>query len=145
MPTVIPIVSSDTAGPLGAIHLPRLWTKLTLAAHGMLPADYDECGKGFDALTLATFNVEPQKAIDFVRGTHPSYMQFEQWIVEQSGGKVDAAAIAKHNANVRGYAFSDEKAATMRKALHIADPSINDAVRLNTVEDLDALHHSLHS
>ncbi|MBV8222137.1 MAG: DUF5069 domain-containing protein, partial [Candidatus Eremiobacteraeota bacterium] len=37
---VIPIISSSTAGPLGAIHLPRLWAKLTLDAAGKLPEDY---------------------------------------------------------------------------------------------------------
>lgn len=34
---VVPLISSDTAGPLGAIHLPRLWTKLTLATQGCSP------------------------------------------------------------------------------------------------------------
>jgi hypothetical protein len=34
--TVVPLVSSGTAGPLGAIHLPRLWLKLSLAARGAL-------------------------------------------------------------------------------------------------------------
>ena len=26
---VVPLISSDTAGPLGAVHLPRLWAKLS--------------------------------------------------------------------------------------------------------------------
>ncbi len=48
MAKVIPLVSSGTAGPLGAIHLPRLWAKLTLHNAGLLPEDYDSCGDGFD-------------------------------------------------------------------------------------------------
>ena len=31
---IIPNISSDIAGPLGAIHLPRLWSKLRLSAAG---------------------------------------------------------------------------------------------------------------
>jgi hypothetical protein len=49
---VVPLISSGTAGPLGAIHLPRLWLKLSLAAADALPEGYDECGSGFDAMTL---------------------------------------------------------------------------------------------
>ncbi len=37
MAKVIPLISSDTAGPLGAIHLPRLWAKLTLAQRRPAP------------------------------------------------------------------------------------------------------------
>jgi hypothetical protein len=47
-----PAMSSGTAGPLGAIHPPRLWEKLTLANAGLLPEDYDECGAGFDQMAL---------------------------------------------------------------------------------------------
>ncbi|HET7813341.1 MAG TPA: hypothetical protein VFL13_03080 [Candidatus Baltobacteraceae bacterium] len=43
---VVPTITSDVAGPLGVMRLPRLWSKLTLAAHGKLPDDYDECGPG---------------------------------------------------------------------------------------------------
>ncbi len=144
MAKTIPLISSDTAGPLGAIHLPRLWTKLTLAAHGQLADEYDECGHGFDAMTLAALNLDRQKTIDFVRNTHPTYMQFERWVIEQNGGKIDPAAIAKHNEAVRGYHHSDELGSEIRKKSGIHDHTVKDAVRLNTVDDLDAFHHSLH-
>ncbi len=144
MATIVPLISSDTAGPLGAIHLPRLWTKLTLAAHGALPEGYDECGPGFDGMTLAALKLDRQKTIDFVRNTHPTYMQFEEWVVAQNGGKIDKAAIEKHNAAVRGYHHADDTGHKMRSASGIKDTSVKDAVRLNTVEDLDEFHHSLH-
>ena len=44
---MIPTISSGVAGPLGAIHLPRLWSKVLLSAHGQLEEGYDECGHGF--------------------------------------------------------------------------------------------------
>ena len=144
MATIIPLVSSDTAGPLGAIHLPRLWMKLTLAAHGALPDGYDECGHGFDGMTLAALNLDRDKTIEYVRTSHPTYMQFEEWVLQQNGGKIDKAAIEKHNAAVRGYHHADDLASSMRKASGIKDESVKDAVRLNTVEDLDEFHRSLH-
>ena len=39
---IAPLISSEVAGPLGVIHLPRLWLKVLLSAKGLLPDDYDE-------------------------------------------------------------------------------------------------------
>jgi hypothetical protein len=140
---IVPLVSSDTAGPLGAIHLPRLWAKLSLAAAGLLPEGYDECGPGFDQMTLTGLNLDRQKTIDFVRSKKPTYMQFESYVIEQNGGKIDPEAIRKHNAAVRAYNHNDQLAAEMRKSCGCADETISDAVTLNKLEDLDELHGQL--
>ena len=137
---VVPLISSDTAGPLGAIHLPRLWTKLTLSAAGVLPDSYDECGAGFDQMTLGALGLDRQKTIDYVKSAHPKYMQFEEWVISQNGGSISLDRITKHNEAIRGYNHSDELAAKMRKASGIKDASIKDAVTLNTIEDLDDVH-----
>src|ERR1700734_2337487 len=138
---VVPAVSSGTAGPLGAIHLPRLWLKLTLAAAGELPEGYDECGSGFDAMTLAALGLDRQKTIDFVRQNKPRYAEFEEW--GGRNGKTDKATIEKHNAAIRGYNHADEKARAMREAAGIKDASAKDAVTLNTVEDLDEIYQQI--
>jgi len=138
---VVPLISSGTAGPLGAIHLPRLWLKLTLGAVGALPDGYDECGAGFDGMTLAALGLDRQKTIDFVRQNKPSYMEFEKWVV--ANGKTDRATIEAHNAAVRGYHHSDELGQSMRAASKIDDHSVKDAVSLNTIEDLDEVHKQL--
>jgi hypothetical protein len=144
MAKIVPTISSDTAGPLGAAHLPRLWTKLTLAAHDSLPDGYDECGPGFDGMTLAALGLDRDKTIEFVRKNHPSYMKFEEWVVEQNGGNVDKAKIEAHNAAVRGYHHTDETGGKMRASSGIKDHNVKDAVRLNLVDDLDELQKSLH-
>jgi hypothetical protein len=145
MPTVtlqhvVPLISSDTAGPLGAIHLPRLWTKLTLSAAGLLPGSYDECGAGFDQMTIGALGLDRQKTIDFIKNARPTYMQFEEWVIAQNGGSISTDRVAKHNAAIRGYDHSDETAARMRAASGIKDASVTDAVTLNTIEDLDDVH-----
>jgi hypothetical protein len=138
---IVPAVSSGTAGPLGAIHLPRLWLKLTLAAAGALPEGYDECGTGFDAMTLNALGLDRQKTIDFVRRNKPTYMHFEEWVVQN--GKTDKATIDAHNAAIRGYNHSDEHAREMREASGIKNASVKDAVTLNTIEDLDEIYHQV--
>lgn len=136
--TIVPLVSSGTAGPLGAIHLPRLWLKLSLASIGALPDGYDECGSGFDAMTLSALGLDRQKTIDFVRTEKPSYMEFEEWVV--ANGKTDRETIERHNAAVRGYHHGDDLGREMRTTSKIKDDSVKDAVSLNTVEDLDEFH-----
>lgn len=145
MPTVtlqnvVPLISSGTPGPLGAIHLPRLWAKLTLSAAGLLPEGYDECGAGFDQMTLTGLGLDRQKTIDFVKGSKPKYIAFEEWVIAQNGGSISPDTIKKHNDAIRGYNHSDELAAKMRAASGIKNPAIKDAVTLNTIEDLDDLY-----
>jgi len=136
----VPLVSSGTAGPLGALHLPRLWLKLTLAGHGSLADGYDFCGAGFDQMTIDGLGLEREKTIAFVKDKHPTYMQFEEYVLQQNGGSISHDKIEKHNAAIRGYNHSDELAAKMRSAAGIKDASVKDAVTLNTVEDLDDLY-----
>lgn len=135
---VVPSVSSGTAGPLGAVHLPRMWLKMSLASVGALPEGYDECGAGFDAMTLSALGLDRQKTIDFIRNNRPSYMEFEEWVV--ANGKTDKESVDRHNAAIRGYNHSDELAQQMRDSSKIKRHSIKDAVSLNTVEDLDEIH-----
>ena len=137
---IVPLISSDTAGPLGAVHLPRLWAKMTLANAGRLAEGYDECGTGFDQLTLNDLKLDRDRTLQFVRERKPTYMEFERWVTEQNGGKIDQETIRKHNENVRTYCHSDDKARGMRKASGIPHEEIRDAVTLNTIEDLDELH-----
>jgi hypothetical protein len=140
---IVPLITSDTAGPLGVIHLPRLWAKLSLAASGLLPEGYDECGPGFDQMTLTAMNLDRQKTMDFVRNNRPTYMQFEKWVVEQNGGKIDPERIRRHNEAVRAYNHNDQLASEMRKSCGLGDESVADAVTLNKLEDFDELHHQL--
>lgn len=138
---IVPGISSGTAGPLGVVHLPRLWLKLTLAAAGALPEGYDECGSGFDAMTLSALGLDREKTIAFVRQSKPTYMEFEEWAVKN--GKADKAMIEKHNAAVRGYNHSDDHGREMRHASGIKDAAVRDAIMLNMVEDLDEIHHQV--
>jgi hypothetical protein len=141
--TVVPMISSDTAGPLGAVHLPRLWAKLTLARAGLLPKDYDECGPGFDQMTINDLNLDRQKMIDFVRNNRPTYMRFEEWVIAENGGSISPETIRKHNEAISAYHHADDLAADMRKASGVKDENIKDAVTLNKLEDLDELYRQV--
>ena len=137
----IPIVSSGTAGPLGAIHLPRLWAKLTLDAAGKLPADYDACGSGFDQLTISDLGLNRDEVMQFIKTKRPTYVVFEEWVVAH--GKTDPETIRKHNENVRNYLHGEETAGKIRQATGLKRTDVKDAVTLNTLEDLHDFHAAI--
>ncbi|HTW86103.1 MAG TPA: hypothetical protein VMD91_18675 [Candidatus Sulfotelmatobacter sp.] len=137
---VVPLISSGTAGPLGAVHLPRLWAKLTLANAGVLPDDYDSCGKGFDQMTIDGLGLNRDRVIEYIKTRKPTYVQFEQWVVDQNGGTLSKEKIQAHNDAIFGYNHAPDLAGNMRSASGVKDGSINDAVTLNMLEDLDELY-----
>ncbi len=139
--SMVPPVSSSTAGPLGAVHLPRLWAKLTLDAAGRLPDDYDACGPGFDQMTCNNLGLDRQKVIDYVRAKRPTYVQFEEWVI--ANGKTDPETIRKHNAAVHAYHHGEETAGKIRSATGLKRTDVKDAVTLNTLEDLHDFHASV--
>ncbi|MGH7706863.1 MAG: DUF5069 domain-containing protein [Vulcanimicrobiaceae bacterium] len=140
---ITPIVSSSTAGPLGAVHLPRLWAKLTLGNAGVLADGYDFCGAGFDQMTIDNLNLKKDRVLAYVRDNKPTYSQFEQWVAAENGGSIAPDVIKRHNASIHGYNHSDELGAKMRASSGIRDAGVKDAVTLNTLEDLDELHSTV--
>ena len=141
---IIPLISSDLAGPLGAIHLPRLWSKVLLSATGNLPEGYDECGMGFDQMTLDGLKINRDAAVAYIKDNKPSYAQFEAWVVEQRGGSIPADEIEASNAAIRGYNHADDTRQEILGAAGVNDDgSILDAVNLNNLDDWTELHSSV--
>src|SRR6476469_4800570 len=78
--TYVPMISSGTAGPLGVLHLPRMWQKVSLESQGKLAAGYPGIGKGYDAMTCAALGLDEQAVKDFIRQNKPTYPEFEAWV-----------------------------------------------------------------
>ena len=75
--TYVPMISSGTAGPLGVLHLPRLWQKVSLESQGKLAAGYPGIGRGYDAMTCAALGLEEEAVQDYIAQNKPTYPQFE--------------------------------------------------------------------
>ena len=141
MSSLIPLVSSGIAGPLGAIHLPRLWSKVLLSAKGVLADGYAECGQGFDQMVLDGLKVDRAAAVSFIKDNLPTYAQFEKWILDQRGGSIPASELEASNAAIAGYDHDDDTRAGILAAAGIDDAgSIKDAVNLNNLDDWSELH-----
>ena len=142
--TYVPLISSGVAGPLGVVHLPRLWQKVSLEATGKLASGYPAVGKGFDAMTLAALGLEEQAVKDFIKQNKPTYPEFEAW-VKKNAKSLTRDSIAKHNAAVRGYNHDDETRRGILSACGMADDASapRDGVSLNNLDDWYEFHQAV--
>src|SRR5207302_6816542 len=137
----VPLISSGVAGPLGVLHLPRLWQKVSLEENGKLATGYPGVGKGFDAMTLAALGLEEQAVRNYIKQNKPTYPQFEAW-VKKNAKSLNQDAIEKHNAALRGYNHDDETRRGILGACGMADDASapKDGVNLNNLEDWYEFH-----
>jgi hypothetical protein len=144
MEKVVPLISSGAAGPLGAIHLPRLWQKLLLSATGQLAEGYAECGSGFDQMLLDALKLDRDATLSYVKQERPTYPQFEHWVQQQRGGSVPKADIEASNRAIRAYEHGDEDCkAILEEAGLQHTGAVKDAVTLNNLEDWTAFHQTV--
>lgn len=140
----VPLISSGVAGPLGVLHLPRLWCKALLGAAGQLADGYDQCGPGYDQMVLDGLSLNREATLNYLTEKRPSYPEFETWVLAQKGGKLDPAAVAKLNDAIRGYHHGDDTRKAILNAAGIADNgAILDAVNLNNLDDWTEFHAHL--
>ena len=141
---LIPTISSGVAGPLGVLHLPRFWSKVLMDAKGVLHDDYPACGAGFDQMVLDGLGLDKDATLAYISDNSPTYPQFEAWVLEQSGGSLDQAAVDELNAAITGYNHDDDTRGGILGASGIEDDgSVLDAVNLNNLDDWYELHASL--
>jgi hypothetical protein len=145
MSTYVPLISSGTAGPLGALHLPRLWQKVSLEAVGKLAPGYPGIGKGYDAMTLAALGLSEDAVRNYIKSNKPTYPQFEAWVKSQPGVKLDKATIYKHNQSILGYIHDDATRGGILSSNGLKDDgSVNPgAVDLNNLDDWYEFHQTV--
>jgi hypothetical protein len=137
MSKFVPLLSSGIAGPLGVLHLPRLWLKVSLDAQGKLAPGYPAIGKGFDQMVIDGLNLNRDALVTFIAEKRPMYPQFERWVREQPGAKIDKASIEKLNGAISGYNHDDETRRAVLGAAGLPDGenAPREAVNLNNLDD----------
>ena len=136
MASVVPLISSGTAGPLGVLHLPRLWLKVSLEARGKLASGYPGAGKGYDQMVIDGIGLNRDAVLNFIKTSKPSYPQFEAW-VKKNATKLDKASVDKLNSGIKGYIHDDATRKSIVGADGIPDDANapKDAVNLNNLDD----------
>lgn len=144
MAKIVPLISSGTAGPLGVLHLPRLWLKVSLEARGKLADGYPGIGKGYDMMVISALGLNPDAVKKYITDSKPTYAQFEAWVAKQPGVKLDKANIHKLNVAIQGYIHDDATREGILKANGIANAGTvcPDAINLNNLDDWYEFHQA---
>ncbi len=139
---IVPLISSGVAGPLGVLHLPRLWQKVSLEAKGLLADGYPGAGHGYDQMVIDGLGLSRDEVLAFIAGERPTYPEFEAWVKSRPGAKLDAESIAELNAAIAGYHHSDEVRRSILEANGLPDDGSapKDAVNLNNLDDWLEFH-----
>ena len=142
--TYVPLISSGVAGPLGVLHLPRLWLKASLEAAGKLAAGYPGMGHGYDMMVVTGLGLNPDEVKKFLAEAKPTYPQFEAWIRRQPGVNLSRANIHKLNLSIAGYIHKDEDRKAILTANNLPDDGsvLTDAINLNNLDDWNEFHQA---
>jgi hypothetical protein len=138
---VIPAVSSQSAGPLGLMHLPRFWMKATLASTGALYDTWNSGTKsGFDVWFCGAIGIDLDTAITHIGAELPAYLAFEAWVIANAK-HLSGVEIAAHNAAMRVRQKPAEVAARECVLLGIERPAdYRPSIEINDLVDWHVLH-----
>jgi hypothetical protein len=144
MNTIVPLISSGVAGPMGVLHLPRLWLKVSLESTGKLAPGYPGAGKGYDQMVIDGLGLQRDAVIAFIKQNKPTYPQFEAW-VKKNAKQQDRASIEKLNSAIRGYIHDDGTRKSILGANGLPDDASapKDAVNLNNLDDWKEFHDAV--
>lgn len=142
MSKIVPLISSGTAGPLGVLHLPRLWQKVSLEAAGKIADGYPGIGAGYDSMVIDALGLSADTVRAYITDSKPTYPQFEAWIQAQSGVKLDGDTISALNDSITGYIHDDATRQGILSANGLADGDPRDAINLNNLDDWFEFHAS---
>jgi hypothetical protein len=154
---MVPLVSMDTAGPLGIKLLPRFWVKALIHEAGALPDTWRSGetrvvytdgvpgtlatpGQGMDASTVANLALDMDATIGYLHRDRPTYPEFEAW-VSANAGKLDTAAVAAHNAGPAP--VSGERPVAELTRMGYPDMSACGMYLYNDLADWDAVREQL--
>ena len=142
MSKIVPLISSGTAGPLGVLHLPRLWQKVSLEAAGKIADGYPGIGAGYDSMVIDALGLNAEAVLSFITDSKPTYPQFEEWVKSQDGVKLDESTISSLNDSITGYIHDDATRQSILSANGLADGDPRDAINLNNLDDWLGFHAS---
>ncbi len=143
--TIVPLISSGVAGPLGVLHLPRLWLKASLEARDLLAAGYPGIGAGYDSMVLSALGLNADAVRAFITEQRPTYPQFEAWIQVQPGVNLTKANIHKLNVAISGYIHTDAVRQSVLAANGLTDDGsvLPDAININNLDDWFEFHQAV--
>jgi hypothetical protein len=140
MERIVPLIGPTVAGPLGVMHLPRMWLKSVLSAAGILYAEYFADNQGFNKRVVDTLGLDPEAWFAFL-ATMPTYPQTEAYVRDHAA--LDPAAIAELNALIATRERPEEAAAAVRRRVGLDGSNLRVSSRLIDLDDWHTIHQEL--
>ncbi len=137
----VPVISSYTTGPLGLLHLPRMWLKALLHAKDALADDWGCGAQGLDKRMMDHIGVDKVSCMDWLTRELPTYAGAEAWIVANASD-LHAESIARSNAVLLTVPLPSGLNEQFQAFLHL-DASVQNSIMLNNYDDWHAIHHQV--
>jgi hypothetical protein len=139
---MIPAITSLAEGPIGVLHLPRLWGKAMIKTLGALPEGYHSGNGPLDEQLADTIGMDLGESVRYTNAELPSYLAYEQWVREHAT-KLDADTLTAWNTRMRTREKPARLAAEERKILGITDEGERRGVLLNDLIDWHLWHEEI--
>jgi hypothetical protein len=138
----VPLISQAEAGPLGILHLPRLWFKLRAHAVDALPEGYRSGTGGTDEELIDAIGLDRNALVAYIAREAPDYQACETWIRDHARNLNDAT-VAAFNAQASDFDMPEPRRTAWSERFGVSDPAECKAFRFNQLDDWDAIHHQL--
>jgi hypothetical protein len=137
----VPIVSSYRTGPLGLLHLPRMWLKALLLAKDMLADDWGCGAGGLDKRMMDPIGVDKVAFMAWLTRELPSYAETEAWLAANARD-LNAESIARSNAVMLVVPLPPGLNAQFQAFMQL-DASVENSIMLNNYDDWHTIHHQV--
>ena len=141
---VVPLISSSCKGPLGIVHLPRLWWKRILDEKGKLQDGY-RCSAlgGFDGSCSNALGLDRDVFDRWLRQYRPPYLAVEAYVREHAPPEnLTPQALHTFNERILAYDIRTELAQA-RRGRFALDRTWTRAIPLNDLDDWAGAHRQL--
>jgi len=139
---LVPLISGSSTGPLGLVHLPRLWLKLRAHAVDVLPEGYRHGQGGTDEALLEAIGLDRDALAAFIAREEPDYLYCEAW-VSAKAGDITSATIASFNGQLLSLEMPDPKRTEWCERFGLSGGTYTRSVALNQLDDWAAIHQEL--
>lgn len=145
MVKMVPLISTRCTGPLGLVHLPRVWQKMLLASRDQLADGYRSGEGGFDGFVLDALGIDLKDAAEYISSDQPTYLAFEGWVRAQAdAGRLTPEAIASVNEQILGFPMPDPRRTELLQGVGLsADEDIHAGADINDLDDWAGFHRAL--
>ena len=111
-----------------------------LEAAGKIADGYPGLGAGYDTMLVDALGLDADAVRSLIANAKPTYREFEAWVAEQPGLKLDAETIRVLNASITGYIHDDATRQAILSANGLPDGDPKDAINLNNLDDWLGFH-----